>query len=46
MPRRVLVQRHSEWFKLLEAPAPKEHRLQEVLKASPQLVPGELQERQ
>lgn len=41
MPRRVLVQRDNESFDLIEVPAPNEHHLQEVLKASPQLVPTE-----
>ncbi len=41
MPRRVLVQRDTESFDLIEVPAPNEHHLQEVLKASPQLVPTE-----
>lgn len=41
MPRRVLVQRDNESVDLIEVPAPNEHHLQEVLKASPQLVPTE-----
>ena len=41
MPRRVLVTRSEQSFDLIEAPAPSEHHLQEVVKASPQLIPSD-----
>lgn len=41
MPRRVQVQRSGESFDLVETPAPSEHYLQEVVKASPQLIPSD-----
>ena len=41
MPRRVLVTRSEQSFDLIEAPAPSEHHLQEVVKTSPQLIPAD-----
>lgn len=41
MPRRVLVSRSAQSFDLIEAPAPSEHHLQEIVKASPQLIPSD-----
>jgi hypothetical protein len=41
MPRRVLVERPSESFDLVEVPAPSEYDLQEVMKANPQLIPSD-----
>lgn len=41
MPRRVLVTRSEQSFDLVEAPASSEHHLQEVVQASPQLIPSD-----
>lgn len=41
MPRRVLVTRSAQSFDLIEARAPGEHHLQEVVKGSPQLIPSD-----
>jgi hypothetical protein len=41
MPRRFLVQRGDESFDLVEAPAPNEHHLQEIMKNRPQLIPSD-----
>jgi hypothetical protein len=41
MPRRFLVQRGGESFDLVEAPAPNEHHLQEIMKNRPQLIPSD-----
>ena len=41
MPRRVLVQRESDHFDLVEVQSPDEHALQEVMKAQVQLIPSD-----
>lgn len=41
MPRRVLMQRETDTFNLVEVAAPSEHALQEVMKANPQLIPSD-----
>jgi len=41
MPRRVLVERATESFDLVEVAAPSEHALQEVMKSNPQLIPSD-----
>ncbi len=41
MARRVLVARSEQLFDLIEVRAPSEHHLQEVVKASPQLIPSD-----
>lgn len=41
MPRRVLIQRGTDTFDLVEVPAPNEHHLQEIMKSQPQLIPSD-----
>lgn len=41
MPRRVLMQRETETFNLVEVTAQSEHALQEITKANPQLIPSD-----
>lgn len=41
MPRRVLMQRETDTFNLVEVAAQSEHALQEIMKANPQLIPSD-----